>query len=134
MSCICCFLFKCIQLVIIYGYPGYKVIQTAQKKDLQKLWIVYFLIIGLCSICEGTILFPIIFLLGKLSLKIYPTLKILFHLWLYYPEYRGALLIEQKCGDLIDKIFLRINPLVGKLFSFLGIENRDIQAEAKRNE
>jgi len=61
-------------------------------------------------------------------------LKILFHLWLYYPEYRGALLIEQKCGDLIDKIFLRINPLVGKLFSFLGIENRDIQAEAKRNE
>ena len=134
MSCISCCFFKCFQLFIIYGYPGYKVIQSAQQKDLQKLWIVYFFIIGLCSICEGTILFPLIFLLGKISHKIYPTLKILFYLWLYYPEYRGALLIDQKCGDLIDKIFLRTNPLVGKIFSFLGIENRDIQAETKKNE
>ena len=134
MSCLGCLLFKCFQLFIIYGYPGYKVIQTAQKKDLQKLWLIYFLIIGLCSICEETILFPIIFLLGKLSHKIYPTLKILFHLWLYYPEYRGALLIEQKTGDLIDKLFLKINTLSGKIFSYLGIENRDIQADSKKNE
>ena len=134
MSCLKCFFFKCFQLFIIYCYPGYKVIQTAQKKDLQKLWVVYFLIIGLCSICEGTILFPFIFLLGKISGKIYPIFKVLFHLWLYYPEYRGALLIEQKCGDLIDKIFLRTNPLLGKILSYLGYENRDIAAVTKKNE
>ena len=38
MSCISCCFFKCFQLFIIYGYPGYKVIQSAQQKDLQKLW------------------------------------------------------------------------------------------------
>ena len=134
MSCIKCCIFKCLQLFITYGYPGYKVIKTAQQKDYQKLWIIYFFIIGLCSICEETILFPLIFALGKLSCKIYPTLKTAFLFWLYYPEYRGALLIEQKTGDLIDKVFLRINPLVGKIFSFLGYENRDIDALKKKNE
>ena len=47
----------------------------------------------------------------------------LFHLWLYYPEYRGALLLDQKNGNLIDKIFLKLNPLVGKFFSFVGVPN-----------
>ena len=134
MSCISCCFFKCLQLFIIYGYPGYKVIQSAQQKDLQFYYIVYFFLIGILAILESTILFPIILILGKIGKNIYPTIKVLFHLWLYYPEYRGALLIDQKCEDLIDKIFLRTNPLVGKLFSFLGIENRDIQAEAKKNE
>ena len=95
---------------------------------------MYFLITGLCFVLEETILFPIIILLGKLSNKIYPVFKVIFHLWLYYPEYRGALLIEQKCGTLIDKIFMRTNPLVGKIFSYLGIENRDAEAFMKKNE
>ena len=134
MACGCCCLSKLVQLFVIYGYPGYQVIKTAQKKDLQKIWIIYFLIIGLFSIFEGTLLFPFIFLLGKISLRIYPTMKTLFHLWLYYPEYRGALLIDQKFGGFIDKIYLRINPLLGKVFSYLGIENRDTDAQAKKNE
>ena len=124
MACICCCLYKCIQLFIIYIYPGYKVIQTFQKNDLQKMWIIYFLILGLFTICEQTLLLPIIFILGKLCRTIFPTLKILFHLWLYYPEYRGALLLEQKNGDLINKIYLKLNPIVGKVFTFVGIPNR----------
>ncbi len=134
MACGCCLLSKLIQLCIIYGYPGYKVIQTAQKNDLQKLWIIYFLIIGLFSILEGTILFPIIYILGKISLRIYPTIKTLFHLWLYYPEYRGALLLDQKFGNIINTIFLKANPLVGKVFSFLGIQNRDTYARPMKTE
>ena len=123
MACLGCCLFKCLQLFVIYIYPGYKVMEAYQKKDLQKIWIIYFLILGLFSICEQTILFPIIFLLGKICRSIFPTLKMLFHLWLYYPEYRGALLLDQKNGNLIDKIFLKLNPLVGKFFSFVGVPN-----------
>ena len=82
MSCCCCFS-KLIQLFIIYGYPGYKVLKTAKEGKLEKLWILYFLIIGIFSVLEGTLLFPIIFILGKICKRIYPTLKVLFHFWLY---------------------------------------------------
>ena len=118
----------------MYCYPGYKVIQTAQKKDFQKIWVIYFFMLGLFSLLEKTILFPLIILLGKISRKIFPTLKVLFHLWLYYPEYRGALFLEQKLGGLLDKIFQRTNPLVGKLLSYLGIKNKDSEAMMKRNQ
>ena len=61
-------------------------------------------------------------------------MKTVFLLWLYYPEYRGALFIEQKTGDLIDKVFLKLNPLLGKIFSCLGYENKDTAAFRKKNE
>lgn len=133
MACICCLLSKLFNLTIIYGYPGYKVIKTAKEGKTEKIWIIYFLIIGLLSVLEGTILFPIIFILGKICKKIYPTFKILFHLWLYYPEYRGALLIDQLYGRFIDLAFLKINPIVGKLFTILGIPNKDTEGESKKN-
>ena len=134
MACGCCIVSKLLQLCIIYGYPGYKVIITAQKKELQKLWIIYFLIIGLFSVLEGTILFPIIYILGKISCRIYPMLKTLFHLWLYYPEYRGALLLDQKFGNFINLAFLIANLLAGKVISFLGIPDRDTDARSKKTE
>jgi hypothetical protein len=108
--------------------------KTAPKEKQEKIWIVYFLIIGLLSVLEGTILFPIIFILGKISTKIYPTLKILFHLWLYYPEYRGALLLDQQFGHFIDLAFLKLNTLVGKLFTILGVPMRDTAAQQKKTE
>lgn len=134
MACGCGLLFKIFNLIIIYGYPGYKVMKTAPKEKQEKIWIVYFLIIGLLSVLEGTILFPIIFILGKISTKIYPTLKILFHLWLYYPEYRGALLLDQQFGHFIDLAFLKLNTLVGKLFTILGVPMRDTAAQQKKSE
>ena len=128
------FIFKLSQLIIIYFYPGYKVIKTAEQKDLQKLWIIYFLIVGILAICEETILFPFIIIIGKISPKIYPIIKTLFHLWLYYPEYRGALLIDQIKGDLIDKIYRNTNPLLGRAVSFLGIVNRGEEISKQKNE
>ena len=82
MACGCCLLTKLFELILIYGYPAYKVLKSGKDAQLEKLWIIYFLIIGLFSILEGTLLFPIIFILGKISKKIYPFLKVSFHLWL----------------------------------------------------
>ena len=112
----------------------YKVVKTTEQKDLQKLWIIYFLIVGILAICEETILFPFIIIIGKISPKIYPIIKTLFHLWLYYPEYRGALLIDQIKGDLIDKIYRNTNPLLGRAVSFLGIINRGEEISKQKNE
>ena len=134
MACGSCCLAKLFQLTIIYGYPGYKVIKTAKEGSTDKIWIIYFLIIGILSVLEGTILFPIIFIFNKICKRIVPTLKILFHLWLYYPEYRGALLLDQKFGNFINLAFLKANPLAGKVISFLGIPDRDTDARAKKTE
>ena len=125
MACGSCLLSKLFNLVIIYGYPGYKVMKTAKEDKPEKIWIIYFLIIGLLSVLEGTLLFPVIFVLGKISKSIYPTLKILFHLWLYYPEYRGALLLDQQFGRFIDLAFFLFFSIIG-ILSIFGVFIRDI--------
>ena len=129
-----CLLFKLIYLTAIYGYPAYKVIKTSKDDKIEKIWIIYFLIVGVFSILEGTFLFPIIFILDKICKKIYVTLKLLFHLWLYYPEYRGALLLDQQFGKFIDIAFLKTNPIFGKLLTLVGLPIRDTAAEAKKNQ
>ena len=134
MACGSCCFGKLIELVIIYGYPGYKVLKTAKEGKPEKIWVIYFLIIGLLSVLEGTLLFPIIFILGKICKKLFPTLKVLFHLWLYYPEYRGALLLDQKFGKFIDMVFFKTNPLLGKLLTLLGLPNRDTSGVQKKSE
>ena len=134
MACAGCILSKLFQLTIIYGYPGYKVIKTAKDGKPEKIWIIYFLIIGLLSVLEGTLLFPIIFIFGKICKKLYPTLKLLFHLWLYYPEYRGALLLDQKFGKFIDLAFMKLNPFLGKFLTLLGLTNKDTSGQAKKIE
>ena len=129
-----CLLFKLVYLTSIYGYPAYKVIQSKKDDKVEKIWIIYFLIVGVLSILEGTVLFPIIFILDKICKKIYLTLKLLFHLWLYYPEYRGALLLDQQFGKFIDLAFLKATPILGTLLTLVGLPIRDTAAEAKKNE
>ena len=130
----CCCLSKIFQLILIYGYPAYKVLKASKEGKQEKLWVIYFLIIGIFSILEGTALFPIIFILGKISKRIYPFLKVFFHLWLYYPEYKGALLIDQMFGKFIDLVFLKANPIGGKLLTKIGIPNRDVAGKNKKIE
>ena len=131
MACGCCLFGKLFQLTIIYGYPGYKVMKSEKP---EKIWIIYFLIIGVLSVLEGTLFFPIFFILDKICKRIVPTLKILFHLWLYYPEYRGALLLDQNFGEYINKAFLKLNPTIGKFLTILGLPNRDVAGVEKKNE
>ena len=134
MACACCFLSKLIQLILIYGYPAYKVTKTSIDGKLEKLWVIYFLVIGIFSLLEGTLLFPIIFILGKISRRIYPLIKVCFHLWLYFPYYRGALLLDQLYGKFIDLAFLKVNPIGGKLLTKIGIPNRDTEGETKKEQ
>ena len=122
------------QIIIIYGYPGFMAIKTAKEGNINKIWIIYFLIIGLLSIIEGILLFPIIFILDKISKSIFPLLKTLFHLWLYHPEFRGALLIDQQFGKFIDLAFLKMNPIIGKFSTLFGVPYRDTSGIAKKIE
>ena len=134
MSCGCCFLNKFLYLFIIYGYPAYKILKIKKKEELEKIWVVYFFLLGILSILESTLLIPIIFILGKIGKNVFPTIKALFLLWLYYPEYRGALLLEQKLGRYIDSIFLKLNPLIGKILIKIGFQNKEIGEEKRKIE
>ena len=124
MACGSCLLGVLLGKAILLGYPGYKAVKSAKEGKPEKIWIIYFLLIGLLFLLENTLLFPIIFVLGKISKRIYPTLKLLFALWLYYPEYRGALLLDQKFGKFIDIAYLKVSPVAGKVLSKFGIPNR----------
>ena len=125
MACGCCCLSGLFAKIILLGYPGYKAIKSGKEGKLEKIWILYFLILGVLFLLENTILFPIIFLLGKICKKIYPTLKLLFAVWLYYPEYRGALLLDQQFGKYIEVAYLKVNPVAGKILMKIGIPNRE---------
>ncbi len=108
--------------------------KSTKEGKIEKIWIIYFLLLGILFVLEGTLLFPIIFILGKICKKIYPVLKTLFVLWLYHSEYRGALLLDQQFGKYIDKAYLTINPIAGKFLAKIGIPNRDTQGETKKAE
>ena len=62
---------------------------------------------------------------------IYPSIKVLFCLWLYYPEYKGALLLDQIFGEYIDKGYLMSKSICGKVFELTGIKDRDIEGFQK---
>ena len=124
MACGSCLLGALVGKAVLLGYPGYKAVKSAKEGKSEKIWIIYFLLIGLLFLLENTLLFPIIFVLGKISKRIYPTLKLLFALWLYYPEYRGALLLDQKFGKFIDIAYIKVSPIAGKVLSKFGIPNR----------
>lgn len=51
-----------LQNAIITGYPIYRILQDKEDPKERKMWLLYFLTLGLLSILEGTILFPIIYL------------------------------------------------------------------------
>jgi hypothetical protein len=55
--------FKTIYLAATIGYPGFMIHKNKEKNDQkeQKLWLLYFLILGCLNLLEGTLLFPITF-------------------------------------------------------------------------
>ena len=56
-------LFKTIYLAATIGYPEFMIHKNKEKNDQkeQKLWLLYFLILGCLNLLEGTLLFPITF-------------------------------------------------------------------------
>ena len=62
----------------------------------------------------------------------FPTVKALFALWLYYPEPSGIDFIEKLAGEYIDLAFLNINPIIGKHMEKIGVMNKDSEGISKK--
>ena len=120
MSCVCCLLFQVFYFTAIYGYPCYALI----KLKPNKLWLLYFLILGLLYIIESKFLILFRFLSYKWLLNILYTIKALFFLWLYHPTFLGALLLDSLYGKYIDLAFSKLNPKLGQYLNYLGFKNK----------
>ena len=115
-------LFRIYYTTIIYGYPLYKI--TFTKKE--KLWVIYFLILGAYYFIESKFLILFKFLFNKNMIYILKAIKASFFLWLYHPTFLGALLLEQIYGKIIDNIFSALNPSIGQHLSKLGFSNKAV--------
>jgi uncharacterized membrane protein YesL len=98
-------------------------------------WIYYFFLLTILFIGELTVLFPLKWLLGKIDFCMFPTVKALFALWLYYPkEKNGIKLIMNLIGKYLDIAFIKINGICGSFAEKIGIENKDIAGKEKKTE
>ena len=65
----------------------------------------------------------------------FPTVKAIFSLWLYYPcDKNGIKIIENLIGGHLELAFLKVNGICGKFAEKIGIENKDIAAKEKKTE
>ncbi len=64
--------------------------------------------------------------MNLISLKCWPFIKTLFCIWLYYPTYRGALLLEQLGGNYIDLANKSVGPVASKILPLLKFPPRDV--------
>lgn len=44
------------------GYPAYQIYQGIKTQKLDKIWVIYFLLLAVVTILEGTILYPIVYM------------------------------------------------------------------------
>ena len=121
MSCINRLLFNIFYLTVIYCYPTYRFLTN----KVDKLWLLYFMILGTYYVLETKFLFIFRFLIfNNCILYILYTIKALFFLWLYHPTFLGALLLDSLYGKIIDNIFSKINPKIGQHLTKLGYINK----------
>ena len=62
MAICCCFTFPLIYNFITLGYPAYQITKMLKENKTEKIWVVYFLLLGLFTLLESTILFPVKYL------------------------------------------------------------------------
>ena len=135
MFCACYLLFEATYFILVLGYPLKCLYESDKKGTIEEKWIYYFFFMTVMYLCEFTVLFPLKWLLGKIDFCMFPTVKALFCLWLYYPcEKNGIKIIEQLIGDKLEKGFIKINEIVGKLAEKIGIENKVSPTFQKKNE
>ena len=135
MICACYLLFQFTYFAIVLGYPLTKLYKADKEGKIENKWIYYFFFLMILYLGELTVLFPLKWLLGKIDFCMFPTVKALFALWLYYPDDKnGITFIENIIGDKLEKTFIKINGLVGKYAEKIGIPNRDIAATQKKTE
>ena len=135
MFCTCYLLFQCVYYYMMFGYPLKCLYEANKAGQAESKWIYYFLYITILQLCEMTVLFPLKWLLGKIDFCMFPTVKALFALWLYFPcEKNGINLLDKLIGQHFEKIFVIINGKIGKYAGFIGIENKDAAAQQKKIE
>ena len=118
-------IFNITILSLLYIYPLTQAFKSIKENNPSRLYAYYFTIISLFFILESTILIPFVYLFDSICIYLYPTIKSLICLWLYYPEYRGALYIDDKISGLVDKFFPLINTKVSSIMeSVLGFPHR----------
>ncbi len=135
MICACYLLFQFAYFAIVLGYPLSKLYKADKEGKIEGKWIYYFFFLMILYLGELTVLFPLKWLLGKIDFCMFPTVKALFALWLYYPDDKnGITFIENTIGDKLEIVFVKINGIIGKYAEKLGIPNRDIAATQKKTE
>ena len=135
MVCPCYLLFQCSYFAIILGYPLLCLSKLHKEGNVDEKWIYYFFLLTILFIGELTVLFPLKWLLGKIDFCMFPTVKALFALWLYYPkEKNGIELIMDLIGKYLDSAFIKINGICGSFAEKIGIKNKDIAGKEKKNE
>ena len=135
MFCPCYLLFQCSYFAIILGYPLLCLSKLHKEGNVDEKWIYYFFLLTILFIGELTVLFPLKWLLGKIDFCMFPTVKALFALWLYYPkEKNGIKLIMDLIGKYLDSAFIKINGICGSFAEKIGIENKDIAGKEKKIE
>ena len=135
MVCACYLLFQATYLTLILGYPLKCLYELDKAKKTEEKWIYYFFFLIIIYIGEVTFLFPIKYILNKIDFCMFPTLKAIAALWLYYPcEKNGIKIIESLIGDKIELAFIKINGAVGKFAEKIGIPNRDTASVQKKSE
>ena len=135
MVCTCYLLFQCSYFAIILGYPLLCLSKLHKEGNVDEKWIYYFFLLTILFIGELTVLFPLKWLLGKIDFCMFPTVKALFALWLYYPkEKNGIELIMDLIGKYLDSAFIKINGICGSFAEKIGIKNKDIAGKEKKNE
>ena len=132
MVCACSLLFHGTYFAITLGYPLKTLYYLDRNGKKDKKWIYYFFILTLFYLLELTLLYPLKYLLNKICFCMFPTVKSLFALWLYYPKVEGINLIESKVGSHLDMAFLKVNPMVGGFLEKLGIEDKGPSSSASR--
>lgn len=55
-------LFKAFVYGVTIAYPAFKANEALKEGKIQRLWIVYFVIIGLLSLLQYTLLYPVVLL------------------------------------------------------------------------
>jgi hypothetical protein len=111
-----CLLFCLVGVGIVWVYPFSQTYASLKDKQYSKQWLSYWLVLGLISFLEQTLLS---FLAGFF---LFETLKVLFALWLVHPNFKGAEYLAEEFFDgafEVVKSALKPTP-VGK---FLGLDD-----------
>ena len=135
MVCACYLLFQFTYFAIVIGYPLMCLYKADKAEKIEEKWIYYFFFLTVLYLGELTVLFPLKWLLSKIDFCMFPTVKALFSLWLYYPcDKNGIKIIENLIGGYLELAFVKVNGICGKFAEKIGIENKDIAAKEKKTE